>query len=373
MKFQKFAALMLAFTVCAAALSACDSTDTSETSKETTTVATKETEETTLETLAPTTEATKATEETEETEESATEDFYGEEGITNYTYNLYMNYIDELEAQNEGTDMLYTFYNYSGEGDFNYTLLAKPAGTDTFSQYIVSKGEITQGAYISDSIPSFTVDEIKKLPVLAQLGRTAEDDYHVVDSLSDGTYYGNIIAFTLDGTKAFIEASDPVLIPLTELDGLDKNVEVTDLNDEPIFIPGYGPLITSDNYEYGRNDTMFDGAFYFVRLEDGTAILIGDSDVVITYNTRYLAIDIAPDCEITDNFLFLYGKSENNAELPNEGDNNMLKSFYYQCMTDEDYMGKYNSIYGEWSTAYGILEPITVSGGKITSLTFGWR
>lgn len=374
MKFQKFAALLLAFTVCTATLTACDSAEPSESTSEATTTTTvaQETEETTLATLAPTTESTEATEETEETEESANEDIYGEEGIAKYTYDLYMNYIDELEAQNEGTDMLYAFYDYSGEGDFKFSLLAKPAGTDTFTQYILSNGEIAQGSYISDSILAFTADEIKKLPVLAHLGDTADDNFHIVDSLPDGTYFGNICAFSLDGTKALIEASDPVRIPLTELDGLDKNVEVTDLNGEPIFIPGYGQLITSDGFEYGRNDTMFDNVFWFVRQDDGTAILMGDSDVVVTYNTKYLTIDIAPDCEITDNFLFLYGKADNEAEIDEEA-NNILKSFYYQCMTDEEYMGKYNDIYGDWSTAYGILEPITVTNGKITSLTFGWR
>lgn len=367
MKFLKYAALILVLSMSTAVAVSCsdntnnldETTASIENTKATTTAATEEVQLPTLE------ETTLASQ-----DESVFD--YGEYGVNAYAFNAYLEYIDTIEEESE-EEMHYLFCNTYVTGQSDWTLLAGPAQSNTYTQYYLADGRVVEGSSITEDYMAFSANEIKNMPVMFTSGYTSAENYHLESSIPDGTYYGKIFGVSLDGTKIYAELSEPVLIPVTEYDGLDHADSIIDIYGNPVVLPFKGALVVSGTYEYGKATTMFDDDFYFEKQPDGTCILLNSDESVVTYNSRYVVLEIAPDAAISDNFLSLYNKSDDITVLPNDGDTNILKSFYFQCMTDNEYMGTYNVRYNDWSSSYGTLSPVIVSNGVAIDLTISWK
>ncbi len=368
MKFQKFAALLLVLSMSVATFAACDSQDNDTLPSEDV----NEVIDTTKATTAASDETSITLEETTEAPSQEGVFDYGVGGANEFAYNAYLEYIDVIEEANPDTEMKYLFCNTYPVGDSDWTLLAAPVDSSTYTEYFLADGAVNVGTQVTDSLMSFSKDELTSMPVMFYSGYTDAEDYGFTTNVPDGTYYGKIFGVSMDGTKFFAEIAEPVLIPVTEYDGLDHANTIIDINGDPVVLPYKGTLVVSGTYEYGKAMTMFDDDIYFDHLDDGTCILKNTNETVVTYKSRYVVLSVAEDCAISDKFLSLYGKSDDLTLLPNEGDNNVLKSFYYQCMTDDEYMGTFNSKYNDWSSCYGTLSPVVITNGQITDMTIGW-
>ena len=117
----------------------------------------------------------------------------------------------------------------------------------------------------------------------------------------------------------------------------------------------------NDNSNYG----------WFIDAGDGTYIMSSDSDVICRCNERLAYVNIAEDCEIVDRFAILSdveGADQTVGLNPDEP-LTITNSYFYDYYVNYEY----GSHYSQWFTCSGLLEPVTIVDGEITSMTIGWR
>ena len=387
-KFKNAVALLVTLSMAAGVFTACESNDSKKKDKhkkdrdhevEETTEATTEPEETT----ATTVEETEPTiEETEETVAPSDNNqfqvpYVDENNPTVKSFMLLNQVIDELNAEDPKGELRYSFSSgYYPEADCNWALLVGKEGEDEFDTLIVVNGEVYDEG-MSSHYAYMPYDEIKKLPVFVEMYSPINTkEIHIDSEIDDGTYYGSLLAFSLDGTKALVVLSDYITITEEEYDALQPGDHISIADDDPEFTAWYD-LTVSNEYD-GETYTMFDSNCWFSKMENGDYILTTDSDCVVTYNDRYVFVDIAPDCLTYDTFVYLYqsyGEELPDLSVPQYvgGPNNFSNTFYFHEFTSDELDGSYNPNYPGWSEAYSILEPVIVEDNTITSIWLGWR
>lgn len=368
MKFKKFAAIALAATMALSAFAACDNSSSKKSHKDKEKVEKEdededeEEEETEEAEESEETEATEeTTEETEpaETSEEATHEYDfdtdDEKAMSEFCFKAFMDFIDDYEDKNPGT--LYNFTSYAADSDFEWDLLVK-TGEDKYDVYGIVDAEVVKLPYEAEWTTENAVeyDVIKTLPVFMETF-----DYTYVTELPDGEYYGDMIGFLDDGSKAAFMIGKPIIISPEQYESLEDDQELFDIDGNDTDF-----IVTID-----EDGTMFFGGMWFVEREDGNYILMTDSDIKVTYDHQCVILDIADDAKISDSFSYLY----DNGEFTPSSDKKTAftqTSFYYYA-TEDEYTTYLASNYNGWTFFSGIVEPIIVEDGVVTEMALGWR
>lgn len=361
-KFKKFAALALTFCMAASMFAGCDDSSSKkknkkdrdeeeieETEDEEETTETEETEETT-------TEETTTEETTEETTVEETEAEFvlpdGYDNIDAYVFEKYQETIEEINAVD--SKALYAFDDSWGSDSWT-SLFVQLSESSEVDEYNCVNGELT---YIgtSDYVkPTYTYDEIKKFPALVKC-----NGIEFADKVANGTYYGSILAFALDGTQALVAVGDPIILSESEYNALKPG--------DTVYSDDEFELIVSDDYNSELGFGMFDDDCWFTKMDDGNYILETSSDYIIHVNNHLTFVNFADNCNIEDHFVWLYGEHGHDFNSTN-----FLDTMYYDSFVSDDYAGSFNYNMNGWSTAYGILEPVTIQNNTITDVVLGWR
>lgn len=292
-------------------------------------------------------------------------------------------WIEELHAENPdyyfvyGTLGIHTCIRYGTADNGFWT-----------TRYLDYKGE-EQTLDSSRPVYMFSYEDIMAFPMALNMGTSLFGEGHIFplqDSIDDGTYYSEIIAMSVDGTKALIVAKDPIILTPDEFYNLKPGDRITIPDSDPLYSfdltirDGFDPNdpYASDPYEPDKLFINFEEeetkltytfkytAFRFLEMEDGNYIL-GMGPYNVSYagmNPRMAIVDIAPDCEIIDGTTKVtwinptqYGFSD--------GINNVTKSFFYyaNAMIDDPL------IYNDWIAVESVLEPCVIENNTITKMT----
>lgn len=376
MKFKKFAAILLAAAISLSAFAACDDSSSSkkkshkdkekiekdeDEDEEDDDDDEKETEESETSETTEIEETTEPTETTEETEPDEPEflgyGFTTESEGDKYCYDMFMEFIDEYEKANPGSK--YAFATYAEPCDFPWNLLILDETSDesVFEAYGIIDGKVSDLSstyWFSDS--AITYESIKALPILIETSGP-----ECCSDLEDGTYFGDLIAFTEDGTKALLVIGSPIILSSEQYESLENDTPLLDINGNDT-----GFIVTIDD-----NGVLFDDAMWFNGLPDGTYLLVTDSDYTITYDRKYVILDIAEDADIVDTFSYLY--DDGDFTPSSDKTNAFTRTSFYFYATEDEYTSFYSTTYNGWVTYGAIVEPITVEDGTITQMHLGWR
>lgn len=358
MNKPKFMAVLLALSITLGSCAACDS------NKDVTSTTNTIVETTTSET-AVTTETTEATEETTEatTVETTVEEIdspvYTPEGY-DAAYKAYMDYIDTVEESGD-SEYRYGFiecYNLN-MSDAPYVLVISEAGSDSVSQYVSIDGNIFDDDTVLYDGPTMTYDGIKSLPVLINTSLYNENTV-ISNSIADGTYYGSMLAFSLDGTKAWGYFGKAITISEDKYNSLKEGDNLGDVINNDEF---------SDEYYTLSEDGRFGDDYHFAETTNGDGyILLAASDVVVTTSEFMAFVDISSDCAISDHFVWLEGTDKFQEES-----NSFIDTCYYNSLANDGVLSSYYINHNGWTGAYGLLEPVVIENGTITQMTLGWR
>ena len=332
---------------------------TTETVEETTVETTTEstTEETTEETT---------TEETTEATTAAPED----NSAGSIRYRAYMEYCSQLDSEGD--------YYFAFKEDYDY----KPLSFDLevydetnkvyTCYYYTDEGEMTEKEsyeYKSEASKyGVKFDAFSKLPCMTRTGVFKTDI--MVDEIPDGRYFGSIAAISMDGTKMYIWAGEP--ITLTEDDFL--NLQAGDVIDV------YGGLTVAsvnESYTDGRRVSFEDNdsGLWFTNDEylgnGGGYILENSNDNPATTNTKIVEVPISPNCEFDDHFTLFVDQGDVDTYIL---DNNLTvpltkTAFWYYTATYEYAQESSNG----WIPAYGCLYPIIIENGEVVQVSLQWR
>lgn len=368
-KFTKITAIMLTFCMALAMMAGCDDSSSKKSKKDKKEkVSQEEVDEHNeiTESIIADIEANETTEETEETEETTKEtteetteeteviEFTLPDGYASkeeYVFEKYQEKIDEINA--EDPDALYCYADANEYGNDSWTsLVVLKTGASEPEEFNCKNGELVSLGTPAYADPAFDYETIKKLPVFMEVW-----GYEFVDKIDNGTYYGSVWGFSLDGTKMLVSLGTPIIISADEYNSIKAG---------DVFTVGDDEIVVSDDYD-GTN-LMFNDDVWFSELEDGNYVLMTSSDYILHYNDKVTIVDIAPDCDIYDNYVSLYGSSDDTYEP-----DSFINSCYYAAYTDDNKAGSFNYQIGDWREAYAILEPVVVENNTITSVHLGWR
>ncbi len=391
MKKRKIAALLLVASLGALvfSISACsdkksnDRGDEIETEEETDVVETEATETDATETKVEETEPAVETEATEEIEETEIpeESSKPNEAITvrgnedneadAVAYELFMDYVRNGTFDDDALFLFDKFrYGQGDPVDSRWGLVINTG--DESVAYAVIDGQVVETTLGHDWYPEggSLRENFLQLPMMLEVGIG-----ELVSSgdIEDGTYHGTLYSCNEEGTQLLVTIGRPVIIDASTFDSLDSVDDFTDIygnsyNVEVRYEVDYADStvvsLTTDYNEHVHG--------WFVSLDDGNYILYSDSDYTPYAYAIYCIIDISPDCQIEDYFIWLGGVGDGDPTVGVNPDEpmTMTNSYYYDYL--RTYM--YGNVYNGWmSGGNAILEPVEIVNGEIVSMVLGWR
>lgn len=363
--------IMIALLMSATMLVSCSQAEVEETVKEettTTTTAEETTEETTEETAAP----------AESEEQEPVADLITGGGDQ---YNTFMDKIDEIEAQDPG-GYRYAFsieYDNAQEGYF-YTL-AVIHGDDNI-KYVILDGEIEE--YTEGEVNDFECEsalyyeQIRQLPCLISTsGLTHYElsdgiaDYHAptvdLDEPADGTYFGQLVGVTENGSSLLMVIGTPVSFDRDEILALEVGdpIGYNDLTIEEIFV----------NEETGYvSVTLGDPRLILSACDEADPsrlYLCGDSDAWILEDAFIAEVPVSSSCVVEStaaNFFDMSGYDD----MEPTGNPLMDSEYAYAMGLNEWNPSRYADNNG-WVLPYGVIEPVEITNGEVTRIFIGFR
>ena len=333
----------------------------------------EETEETTVETSAtptPTEEPTptptpEPTAEPEPSEITAPDDLTADD-----LYQLYRQYAEELNSQEEGLLYGYHFTRLAAGVD-QFWVLAVVYPDGTFGDFVSVDGvmtdisnDVTTNCTLDAMLP---YDDFMKLPYLAE--NFYLSDAEIVDTIEDGRYFGNVYAFTEDGRYMFAIVGDPVTVTPEKYEALEVgdlictgpsgvDFVVTDItyNDD-----GSVKKVRVNDHCWFLNDKL--------TLGDTYHLISGESDPVYI-NYRAVVIPVADDCGIDDQFAY-YIPDGYDAYVEGLEDPNVITSsaFWYQQLLNAEDDPDYKDYGNGWMRSYALLYPIDIRNGQAVGMS----
>lgn len=291
-----------------------------------------------------------------------------------YFYSIAM--AEKLHAENSdlyfglGYDKVYTYLN-SGTADYGF-----------WTNYYVSYDGTEETKEVGSPSNIYAYEDIIKFPMATSMHSNTKGErniFTVNDSAEDGTYYAELLALSIDGTKALVVLKDPIIISSEEFYNLKPGDRITIPDSDPLYdfdltirddFDPYDPAFTCDvdymNFsEETFKSTFKNCTFRFYEMENGDFIL-GSGKYGQSYagiNPRVVIIDIAPDCEIVDDYSTTkwlnptpYGYSD--------GINNLTRSYFYYLITTVESP----IIYNDWIYTEGTIEPCVIENNTITKM-----
>lgn len=388
MKKRKIVALFLAASLSASvfSISACsdkksndrdDEVEEEETEEETeaeTEVTETEATETTVEETNP---AIETTEETEIPEESSrpNEPAYVCPNENNdadaAAYDLFMDFVRNGTFDNDARFLFERFrYGQDDPVDSRWGLVIN-TGDDSVA-YAVIDGQVVETTLGHDWYPGggSLRDNFLQLPIML-----ADGIGELVSSgdIEDGTYHGTLYSCNEEGTQLLVTIGRPVIIDANTFDSLDSVDSFSDIYGNSYNVENRYETDYASSPEVSLTTDYNEHVYgWFVSLDDGNYILHSDSDYTPYAYAIYSIIDISPDCQIEDHFVWLAGVGGGDPMVGVNPDEpmTMTNSHYYDYIRTYTYGNVYN---GWMSGSNAILEPVEIVDGKIVSIVLGWR
>ena len=289
-------------------------------------------------------------------------------------YSIIMDGIDEIEGSEPGEFLYYVDRCYSSDIDSEYLVLSAVNG-DMRYKYCISGGEIVlfDTSVINDEdllSRYFTYDEIKRFPLFPEHMIT-ERTGQFADTLSDGTYFGALLAVSEDGRYGLFYLGTPVGFDRTTVDSLQEGDEV-----------GYDGLTVSliTENEGGRCITLGEGYLYFTPNYEsftGTILLSSSGDNPITQDDTMVVLPISEACTVTDNYAALSGQESPVYTQWQEAERTrdpFFDSFFWRYVQDERFEGEpILSSTGWYDLRFTLAYPVVVTGGEVSQMNLEWR
>lgn len=389
MKKYKFVAAILAALMLAGVFASCASDTTKEKNKEKDdSEAEISSEEALEETSSANSEATESTEseavDPESSEPVEETNLYQEgsyfdvrsdnESSAAQSYLYCMQKVEELHAQDPNL-----YFAFTNSPEAPWVISGTPDSTEDWYRYFITPEGDEMSVDCITPTTIYSYEEFISFPMAAFSQSPIRGELHpftIGNSIDDGTYYAELLAISIDGTKALIVAKDPIILTSEEYHNLQPGERLTIADGDPLY---EFDLTLSDDFD--PNDPEFSSdsddkytfencTFYFYEMENGNYILGSGENcqVYASMNPRLLIVDIAPDCAITDEFDTL----ENLDPTPygySDGINNMTKSYFYY------YYSTLNSpiIYNDWININTAIKPCTIENNVITQMTLTYK
>ncbi|MBO7450319.1 MAG: hypothetical protein J6U54_08095 [Clostridiales bacterium] len=335
-------------------------------------ITSESTEETTVETTAaptPTSEPTEKPTPTPYAVNVDVDDLSMEE--IRYLYRAFAEGLHKDEP-----DLKFGFMEITIKGDLVW-VLATSDGNGTYAEYACVDGKMTDitNPDHADSIDFYVTsfDNFMLLPCVTELNSYTYDE--VVESIDDGTYYGDIMAISDDGNYMLILAGEPVSFTQEEYDHLEVGDVVyhNDYCDEDVYIEsfndnGFATLSESDLW-IAENSFTDDEHEY---------MLFSSSYNPVTVNAKVVVVGISPDCEIEDTYRNLLVEPDSDSEP--EGYAEYLEDLDDPTVLEKTVYWFYSSMHCDlsslgngWTDNRGLLYPIVIKNGEATMMSLQWR
>lgn len=285
----------------------------------------------------------------------------------------------------ENPDYYFVFSNVSGVG----RLRCGTVDYGFWNEYYMAKDGTDMCEVASSLGHIHSYEDFMKLPMSIYMDGPIKGErvvYPIYDSVEDGTYNAALMAVSIDGTKAVIAITDPVIISAEEFYNLKPGDRVTVTDSDPHYLydltiskdfDPYDPEYSCDiDRAYPTENMKYTFkycVFRFYQMEDGNFVLglgrHGQTDAGM--NARMAIVDIAPDCEIIDESTTVdfnplitptpYGYSD--------GINNLTKSYFFYLYTALDTGINHPYIYNDWISMGTYMEPCVIKDNKIIEMT----
>ena len=289
-------------------------------------------------------------------------------------YSIIMDGIDEIEGSEPGEFLYYVDRCYSSDIDSEYLVLSAVNG-DMRYKYCISGGEIVlfDTSVINDEdllSRYFTYDEIKRFPLFPEHMIT-ERTGQFVDTLNDGTYFGELLAISEDGRYGLFYLGTPVGFDRTTVDSLQEGDEV-----------GYEDLTVSSitENEGGRCIVLGDGYLYFnpnYESYTGTILLCSDDNIPITQDDVMVILPISDTCTITDSYADLSGQESDiyiQWQTAERTGDPFFDSFFWSYVTEERFSGVPTATSMGWyDLRFTLSYPVVITDGEATQMNLEWR
>ena len=194
--------------------------------------------------------------------------------------------------------------------------------------------------------------------------------YEITESIPDGFYYGEALAFSMDGNYALVQYGKGVIYTEDEYNALSVGDTVT--------YPGWdgedhiATVISVDDgwVTFDDSDVWFVQGAYTPDPTQYCLLTYSDNPL---YSYEGVALlPISDECEVTDTFGMLYTDLEwTDYNLEPKTGEPLLDSFYFYLETHVPFASHYVS--NGWMETYGLLYPIVVTDGQVTVLNIEWR
>lgn len=309
-------------------------------------------------------------------------DFQNDEAAAQW-YNLSRDLATQIHEENPDVVMYYGVQAFEHpDFDFNRLYFStfgwgwvyEDASPYDFYEWNSASGEVEYFEGNEDDFwgpnNSYTYEDFMRLPMIISDRRIGGDlgPMELEDSTPDGYYNCCIRAISLDGTKALAVIQEPVYITAEEYANIKPGDHLTILDDDPRF--GF-KLDVRDEFSFDNPSAMFKyNCLFFQECEDGNYLLVAPNGDEVTYwgdiaatKTRIVFLDIAPDCEIIDDFredcedYSPYGF----VDAPNTF--TRTYRFYYK-------MQQSTIVYNDWIRFNSTNTKITVQDNAIVSMNF---
>lgn len=379
MKRIKAEVLIICMSLMVTSFAACNSRSTGETIN----VRNKDVKETTEDTTTIETTAETTAEETTESTTKMTEETttVSPADLSNgdSRYEMYMGF---CENHNEiDPDYLFGFSNNYGVAPLTFNVMMYDPDFKTLTTYFYNE----EGSF--DLVASETIgdnqeykiehllsyDDLCKLPCMI-----SEDDFWepmvFADKLDDGRYFGDAIAFSNDGTKAFLLLGKGIIYTEEEFNKL----KVGDKIKIDYYGTEYATVTEVNDSEYDYEKVILDCDLWFEQgsyTENETDyILMSDSSNPVYTDAKLVTLDLAPDADVTDTYRWLMGDNFEDAKIQFVEDNGyentlQVTDFWYYNAINEYRRESSNG----WTPMFGLVYPVVIENGVISSINLEWR
>ncbi len=196
---------------------------------------------------------------------------------------------------------------------------------------------------------------------------------------TDGRYFGSIVAAAVDGSSVLLLIGDPIILTEEEY----SDLEIGDVIDCPPMYDGEEPGMTvTDILDSGRNRyvQLDNGAAecWFVQgsyTEDPTDyILMTSSDNPVWLNPRLVLVSLADNCDVSDTYSFLFSNGDDSQfdGWNTDPDANAFTSSVYWYYETSVQLNPPEVVNG-WVPADGLVYPVVIENGEVTSINIEWR
>ena len=361
---------VIALLLLASMLVGCGNTEKSKVrhnEEETSEVTSETTEETTAETTAEPTPTSEPTEKPTPTPQDINVDDLSMEEI----HYLYRAFAEGLHKDN--SELKFGFVEISVDGSYVWCL-ATLDGNGTYAEYASVDGKMTDitkpDHYLDSYVTSF--ENFMNLPCVTEVNNYTFDE--IVESIDDGTYYGNIMAISEDSNYMLVQVGDPVSFTKEEFDKLEiGDVVYHDIySDEDVYVESiddYGITLSYDDLWISEN-TFIDNSNEYM--------IFSSSANPVTVNNKIAVVKISSDCEIDDTYKMLLNGPDDDSDPEGyaeylEGLDNptvLQKTIYWFYATQN---WNIPSLGNQWNDFGGLLYPIVIKNGEVTMMSLQWR